>query len=124
MIERLVHTLQALAAPVDAQLARFPDFAVKADELALDFADALLLVLDCPQLTLEPAQKEALLRVDRQLDKMSGTAKAPLWTTAALRDNPEWRTVRTLAVAALQALGQSVELPPPSGAIFVRGRAP
>ena len=50
MIERLIVALQALAAPVEVQLQRFPNFVAQSDELALDFADAFVLVSDCPQL--------------------------------------------------------------------------
>ena len=46
MIERLVHTLRALAAPAEVQRARFPDLVRKPDELALEYADALLLISD------------------------------------------------------------------------------
>ena len=88
MIERLVHSLQALAAPADVQLARFPDFVVKADELAHDFADALLLAADCPQLQLEAGQRHALERLDARLARMSGSANARRWTDEAVRSGP------------------------------------
>lgn len=113
MIERLVDTLRALAAPAEEQLARFPDFVVKADELALDFDDALRLVMDCPQIRLEPEQEHALERLDDTLERMSGEANAPLWTEGALRERDEWARVRRLARAALAALGHPADLPPP-----------
>jgi hypothetical protein len=50
MMQRLVHALQALAATADEQLARCPELVNKADEVALDYADALRLVIDCPLL--------------------------------------------------------------------------
>src|SRR5215212_10645109 len=123
MIERLIHSLQALAAPADVQLARFPDFAAKADELALDYADALRLAADCPQLRLEPGQRRALDRLDGYLDRMSGAANAGLWTEGAVRSSPEWVEVRALARDALAALGAPDDLPPPGDAVYVRGRA-
>ena len=122
MIERLIHSLQALAAPADVQLARFPDFAAKADELALDYADALRLAADCPQVLLEPGQRHALDRLDGYLDRMSGAANAALWTEGAVRSSPEWEEVRALARAGLAALGAADDLPPPGGAVYARGR--
>ena len=124
MIEQLVHALQALAAPADVQIARFPDFVVRADELALDFDDALRLSLDCPQVELRPAQREALLKVDLHLTTMSGRENAHLWTEAALHERAEWAQVRELAAQALQELGQPRTTPPPTRATYVRGRAP
>ena len=105
MIERLVHTLQAFAAPADVQLARVPDFAARADELARDFADALLLASDCPQLRLTAGQRHALESLDAHLDAMSGAAAHGTWTDDAVRSAPEWAAARHLALAALEALG-------------------
>ena len=112
MIERLTRALQALAAPADVQLARFPDFGAEADAPALDYADALLLALDCPQLRIEPAQRIALERLDARLDGLCGAANAGMWSATALRDAAEWTTVRTLAAAALSALGVPHGPPP------------
>ena len=124
MIQRLITTLQALAAPVEVQLSRFPDFVVKADELALDFNDALVLVRDCRQLELTRDQEHALFALDRTLDAMSGPSRAHLWTEGALRESDEWHVVRALAVAALEVLGAPVGDPGPSGAVYVRGSPP
>jgi hypothetical protein len=124
MIERLIHSLQALAAPADAQLARFPDFVAKADELALDFADALRLVSDRPQVELSAAQREALARLDAQLDAMSGESRRALWSEAAMRGAREWAATRRLAREALAALHAPDDLPPPPDATYIRGAAP
>ncbi len=123
MIERLVNSLQALAAPAEIQLARFPDFAARADELALDFADALLLVSDCPQVRLTADERHALELLDEHLDAMSGPARAGLWSEASVRAAPEWATTRLLARRALAALHASDELPPPGTSTYVRGDA-
>jgi hypothetical protein len=123
MIERLVHALQALAAPAEEQLARCPAFVVKADELALDYADALLLITDCPQVSLTPEQQAALEAVDHLLDRMTGEKNEALWTEAALHTAPEWQEVRCLAREGLLALGQPVDLPPPRNAVYIRGRS-
>ena len=107
MIQRLIESLRALAAPADVQCARFPDSVVRADELALDFADAFLLVRDCPQMMLSSHQEDALTDLDLALSAMSGPAHAQLWTEAALREHADWRAIRRLATAALHALDAS-----------------
>ena len=116
--------LQALAADADLQLARFPDFVCKPDELALDFDDALLLVRSCQQIELAPEQARALAAVDALLARMSGAANAALWTEAALRERVEWAEVRAAAAAALLALGYPIEPPPPTDNIYVPGPRP
>ena len=121
MIERLVIALRALAGPADAQLARFPDFVVKADELALDFADAHLLFAQCQQLEFTRTQRDAVADVDRLLDQMSGPAHAALWSERALREAPEWDTVRNAAKRALRELGYAEGPVPPSDATYVPG---
>ena len=124
MIQRLITSLQALAAPAEIQLARFPDFVVKADELALDFDDAIILVRDCPQLDLTPAQVAALEAVDQALSAMSGPERGRFWTDSALRESAEWGRVRGLAARALRTLDAPVANPVPSQAVYVRGSRP
>jgi hypothetical protein len=104
MIERLVHALQALAAPADVQLARVPDFAARSGELALDFADALRLVTDCPQLYLTVPQRDSLERLDAYLERFADSAGADFRTESAVRASTEWVEVRRLAAGALAEL--------------------
>jgi hypothetical protein len=122
MIERLVQSLRALAAPAHLQLERFPNFVCKPDELALDYADALLLASDCPQLQLTDAQQRALRSLDDLLAEMSGTENLDLWTEAALSDAPEWVNVRRAASAALAQLECSYEPPGQSSATYIPGK--
>ena len=124
MIQRLITSLQALAAPADIQLTRFPDFVVKADELASDFDDALMLMRDCPQLELTGEQTDALDAVESALDAMSGPLCRHLWSDSALCESAHWARVRELAAAALAALGASVTIPAASHAVYVRGSRP
>lgn len=105
MIERLIDSLRALGAPAESQLARFPGFA--GGEVARDFADAFMLVSDCPQLRLTTAQREALERLEAQLDAMSAHAHA--WTEDAVRDASEWAAARRFAREALDALHAPIE---------------
>ena len=111
MIERLVQALRRLATPAEDQFGRGPSIAGNVSDLALDFADALLLVTDCPQVLLAPEQQSALERVDDALEAMRGDGHAALWTEAALRDSAEWQFVRILSARALLALGQPATLP-------------
>lgn len=104
MIERLVQALQTLAAPGDVQLARVPDFAARSGELALDFADALRLVADCPQLYLTAPQRESLEQLDAYLERFVDSAGADFRTERAVRASAEWAEVRRLAASALAEL--------------------
>ena len=123
MIERLIIALRALAGPADAQLARFPEFVVKADELALDFADAHLLFAQCQQREFTRAQRDAVADVDRLLDQMSGPEHAELWSEQALREAPEWNMVRNAARHALHQLGYAEGPVMPSDATYIPGRS-
>jgi hypothetical protein len=124
MIERLVTSLQALAAEADVQLRRFRDVVCRPEELALDFDDALLLIRSCQQIELTPEQSRALAAVDTLLERMSGAPNAVLWTEAALSDRAEWQRVREAAVAALRALGHPTRPPGAAENVYVPGRRP
>ena len=102
MIDRLIRTLQALAAPAGIPPEGSPD---DVDELAREFADALLLASDCPQLRFTGDQRDRLFALDDLLERMSGGENAGLWTPEARRRAPEWEEVRVRARAALLGLG-------------------
>jgi hypothetical protein len=106
MIERLVETLQALAAPAEVQLARHPEIVARSEELALDFADALRLVTDCPQIHLTRAQRESLEQLDAYLEQRGDGARDAFWTEQAIRTSAEWAEVRRLAASALGELDE------------------
>lgn len=113
MIERLIRSLRLLAAPAALQRARHPGFVAGPQDAAMDFADALMLAADCPQLQLESTQRDRLFAVDRLLEAMDGPANAGLWTERAVEDAPEWEEVRARAREALLSLGHPVEPPAP-----------
>lgn len=71
--------------------------APSADELALEFSDAFLVVQD----ELDANARRAGLDLDAYLETMSGTDNSTKWTVLALRRAPEWRIVRDLANRAL-----------------------
>ncbi len=109
MIERLTGLLQALAAPANEQVDRYPELKSRAEQIALDYCDAFRLVCDCPQLILTTKQRRALDAVAETLDSLSVPGSATLWSEYAIRTSPRWKTIRRLAMEALRALGQSTD---------------
>jgi hypothetical protein len=81
------------------QNAGFPGVA---DELALSFNDIAAArenMLQCGELSNKEC--EAIERLDKYLDQMSGSENAELWTVHALNTSKEWEEVRALAKLAL-----------------------
>lgn len=71
MVDRLILILRALAGQPDADGVAARDGVADASRLAPDYADALLLVTDCPQIELRPAQRAALERVGETLERLA-----------------------------------------------------
>ncbi len=93
-----------LILPAGEQLAILEAAGDKAavDELALDYDDGFRMVSDGGlrgQLT--HGEIAALIALDRQLDRMSGTGNADNWTAEALHSSECWKEVRRLAAVAL-----------------------
>lgn len=131
---RLKWSIQALAAPAAAQVRLFPRFVCVADELAVDFEEALRGIRSAgssdagdreetegPERAgaLSPAQRAAVDALDAQLEKMSGPERAEMWTDDALHNSAEWTRVRHLAALALRTMDWPMELPPQGRAIYV-----
>jgi hypothetical protein len=106
MIAALLESLRVLAAPADQQLALYRQEMARADQLALDFADAFRLVCDCPQVRLTPSQTRALQELDILLEEMTSQGDAQLWTTHALQESAAWTEVRAAAGRALRTLDE------------------
>ena len=104
MRDQLERAILALAQPAEAQLALFPDFVCKADELALDFEDGLY-ELAGHEHELTEAQRAALDALDGLLAGMSGERNAGFWTEEALRSHPTWEEIRSAARATAAAFG-------------------
>lgn len=102
MIERVVLALQALAAPPEARV-KGGSVAEEMDALVLDFDDALRLMLDCPQIQLEPAQREALLRLEEHLESLTGAGNAQVAGDAEV-----WACTRGLTAETLRTLGHPI----------------
>lgn len=116
-ILRLRRSVQALALPAIQQVTLYPDFVCVADELALAFEEAVRRLGGLERLSF--VGSEAVRAVDEQLERMSGQEHAELWTDEALERSPEWETLRGIAQAALTALGWPLEIPAPSGDVYV-----
>ena len=112
LVQRLKHSLQALALTAHVQIELFPDFVGKAAELALDYSHWHLCVLGNFADEVTYQQAFVLQVLDSRLEEMSGQANSALWTDAALRNRSEWASVRDLAAQALTAFGWEVEVPP------------
>lgn len=117
---RLEWSVRALAQPKVVQEALFPEFVCLADELALDFEESLR-GFQAGSAQLGERFSEAVLRLDAQLEKMSGPKNAEMWTDEALADSPEWATVRELAVAVAEIAGWPTSSPGPSKHVYVDG---
>jgi len=96
----LVSALQRLTMPAEEQIQYLTDKGVapSADELALEFDDALA---GAP---LSKRERKLLGPLDAHLNGMSGQHHAALWTISALRTRSEWAEVRRLAREALSAM--------------------
>lgn len=112
VLANLRYSLQLLAVAAPDQLAHFlpPDFAFKADEMALDFDNWANAVPTYWTLTEE--QSVRLSQLGAYLTTMSGEQNAAFWTDEALVSDPRWEQVRALAQAALTSFQWTKEVPP------------
>ena len=96
----LVSALQHLALPAEAQVRYLTEKGVapSADELALEFDDALA------GASLSQRERGLLAPLDAYLTGVRGPRHAALWTTSALRTRSEWAEVRRLAQNALSVM--------------------
>lgn len=93
----------------------------KADELALDFDDGLQMV---GHDKFSDEQRTAVQALDEILDRMSGEENASFWTEEALRADPTWDQIRSIAKAVVATFGWELRPPPPSNATYVRAGPP
>jgi hypothetical protein len=117
--QALQRALQAIAQPPEIQMELFPTFVVVADELALDFDQALQYARYKVGSQWTEAQIKALESLDRELEANSGPDKPEIWETPDCLSHPSWSAFRELASAALSAFDWSNQIPKPSGAIYV-----
>lgn len=106
--KQLRRSLQALAISGSGQRALFPDFVVKADELALDFDHWFAVIRSNYASDLTRPQADALVMIDQKLATISRDGAefdVELWTEEALSGSEHWADVRRLAASALEAFG-------------------
>lgn len=120
-MRRLMQSIQGLAASAEQQLAIYPDFVCRVDELALDYDNWFVAVLSNDGQSLSEAQEQCLRELDGMLSSMSGGPHAALWTEKALRERREWEDLRRAARRSLAAFGWKANPPPPSEDFFVSG---
>jgi hypothetical protein len=125
--KQLRWSLQALAVADSVQRTLFPDYAVTADALALDFDHWASAVRGTYEHELSRPQVDSLTAIERKLTTMSRDGAEfdlELWTDAALETSEHWAEVRRLAIVALDAFEWPVENPPEHpgdrGGVFVR----
>jgi hypothetical protein len=94
-----------LADSPSAQIAYLTGLGVAplADELAAELDDVLGAALADPSL-LETTQRDALIRLEETLKRMSGAEHSHLWTAGALEGSSEWSELREVAQNALKDL--------------------
>jgi hypothetical protein len=110
---RLEWSVRALSQAAHDQIALYPDSAVVADELALDF-DSSLRVARQFGLNWSEEQRASLDALDSQLEAMSDLHDRNLWSNEALASHSAWGAVRQLAAVAVARFGWSTEPPPHS----------
>ncbi|MCU1286305.1 MAG: hypothetical protein JWO13_2655 [Acidobacteriales bacterium] len=88
VLERLKHAIQALALPAELQLALFPDFVVKTDELVLDFDLWKQSVLGDEFANVLTHESRASLNA---LDEYLSKAPKDCWTDEALEAHAFWQ---------------------------------
>ena len=120
ILERLKHSVQALALPATAQLSRLPDFVVKTDELVLDFGHWRECAVGNYRADLNGQQLESLTAIDAHIANPSGDRS--VWKESSLSTHPFWADLRKLAAVALSAFGWPQETPPSYAHEYVRGR--
>jgi hypothetical protein len=103
-MKSLLESLRELALPGESQLAGQADGSHKADEIALDFDDALKYWAPRIWNSLPPAQQKAVSDVEAHLSKMSGRKNARLWTESAMLEDEAWKELRRLADRAADSL--------------------
>jgi hypothetical protein len=108
-------SLQALAMAGSDQQLLFPDYVLKADDLAFDYDHRSLVIRNTYKRDLSGLELDSLAALDRKLATMSRDGAEfdlELWTEAALRTSEHWADVRRLARSALEAFGWPVDGPP------------
>jgi|WetSurMetagenome_2_1015567.scaffolds.fasta_scaffold514040_1 hypothetical protein len=114
------YALQALSQDSKTQISLYPDFVVKADELALEFDDSLKPLIDNRTIKLTSEQLGAIQIINKELSLMSEDKS--LWTEQSLKDRKEWQIIRDLAKNAIKLFNWENCPPPKNRNKYVQGK--
>jgi len=118
-VEKFKRSVLALAQPADVQSKLFANGVCKGDELALDFEEGLG---ELAEATVTAEQRVAIDALDKRILEMSGEANANFWLDETyLASHPAWEVIRSLARTCAATFEWKIEVPPPSGAVYITG---
>jgi hypothetical protein len=107
MLERLIDSLQILAADYKTQTKLFPEFVCLPDELVRNYNDCLEFAQQLSDEGLITDWQQTKIEEIAQPFRRLGSIDAEnIWTLDALKNYPEWQNVRSLAKEALFNLTQ------------------
>lgn len=118
MLRRLKWAAMALSQEAATQHTLFPSFVVVADELALNWEEALR-ELDDPNLSINEEQRSAIAYLDALVLAISGPEKLEYWSDEALSEFREWKQIRVAASQVLLAFNWPVGAPAASSDIYI-----
>jgi hypothetical protein len=111
-LNHLIESIELLTADFDVQRKALPAFVLVPDEVALTFDSAMAAIAQIGDAgLLTSIQIELLNAINATLDAMSGGGHASFWTPEAMKHDPTWNKVRTLARKALRSLNQQIRKP-------------
>jgi hypothetical protein len=122
ILERLKHSLQALALSATDQVAHLPDFVVKTDELVLDFDHWRECAVGNYRSDMTAAQLDSLAAIKAHIATPNSTGDRTVWDESALYSHPFWGELRNLAIQSLNAFGWPQETPPSYAHEYVSGK--
>lgn len=121
LLDRLIQSVQLLAANYETQKEVLPDFVVIADEVALTFDECLPFVAMLTQEGLLNKNQLAKIKdIETELHQMS--KRKELWTDLALKNNQHWEHIRMQAKELLVLLNEQQSSPDLYWSTYVRGR--
>jgi|SRR5271165_3775748 len=103
LIGRLKHSLQVLASEAGIELGELPDFCLKSDELFLSFNNWRMAFVDNFQSEISTLQLSCLDAILQKFGRMAHES----WTDGAVSNSSEWKEIRHLSTATLEAFGWS-----------------
>lgn len=121
-MERLKHSLQALALPAAAQVLQFPDFTAKTDESVLDFDDWRSCAVENYGDEMSAMQLKSLAAIHAYIGTEDSHSSA--WDESAWHSHPFWEELRRLAMKSLAEFGWPAEVPPSYAHEYVRYKEP